>query len=657
MKRIDFAALIRFEHEEIFMGGILFFALFELSGCGLMFALFRRQGSGVRLWLGLSAGCLLLMWLPSLYAFAFDFTMKANLLALGTAVLIGAGGVFSVWRRGGCAVSRDQSSDTGDPPLKLVLYLVLPLLIVMAYMQYTHTLRPVDGALHTGQSTYGDMNLHLGIATGLVNQAYPPDYTILPGTLLGYPFLMDAMSASLYMMGLPLRWAFILPGVVMSGLVMWGFVIFSWSLTRSRRATCVAYLLLFLNGGLGFIYVIDQAIANPQAFLQVFSGFYKAPANLVDYNIRWVNVLVDMLLPQRTILSGWMMVIPALWMLLNAMRSEKWRHFFLLGLWAGSMPMIHTHSFLALGLISAGAMVSFTIHTAKKDRLRVMGLFVVYGATAVILALPQLMTWTFPQTVGGGSLRVHFNWVNNRNGRLIDEYFWFWIKNVGPVYLLMIPAALMGNRRQKALALGAALVYCVAEAILFQPNDYDNNKLFYVAFITMLPLVGQYLTALYNRLRGLPGRRLFASVFLLVSILSGGLSIVRECVSDYQLYGASEVEAVEWLQDNAPEHAVILTGTQHNNAPASLGGFRLVCGTPTFLYFHGVNYQRQQADARMMFENPRENAALYNEYDVQYIYVSSHERSSMAVNEEEIIELYPLVFESGDVRIYETDIQ
>ena len=44
-----------------------------------------------------------------------------------------------------------------------------------------------------------------------------------------------------------------------------------------------------------------------------------------------------------------------------------------------------------------------------------------YGGAAVVLALPQLMTWTFPQTVGGGSLTLRFNWVNNQGKRFMNE--------------------------------------------------------------------------------------------------------------------------------------------------------------------------------------------------------------------------------------------
>ena len=637
------------------MGGLAYLLIYLLSGCALVWALAPRRGLCTRLWLGLSAGMAMLMWFPSLYAFALDFTLTAQWLGALTALLTGCGALLLSLRR-----SKDiltpPSQDEATPPLIPALICVVPLLLIMAYMQYTHTIRPVDGALYTGQSTYGDLNLHLGIATGLVNAAYPPEYTILPGTPLGYPFLMDAASASLYMTGLPLRWAFIIPGVIMTGLVMWGFFTLSWELTHSLRATVLAFFLLFLNGGLGFGYVIDQAIKDPTAWREVFTGFYKAPANMVDHNIRWVNVMVDMLLPQRTILSGWMMVLPALWLLMRAVREKKLRLFVMLGIWAGAMPMIHTHSFLALGLISVGVMIVTIIRADNTaDRTGSLGRFIAYGLIAVALAAPQLLKWTFPQTVGGGSLRFRFNWVNNQNGRLIDEYFWFWIKNVGLVYIVMVPAALYADRRGKALALGALMVYVVAELILFQPNDYDNNKLFYVAFIAMLPLAANYLVAFYDRLKGLPGRRLIAGLFLIVSFFSGALSIVRECVSEYQLYGRGETAAAAWLNENAPEHAVVLTGTQHNNAPASLAGMRLVCGTPTFLYYHGVDYSQQMADARAMFAEPAEHIDLYKAYDVQYVYISSYETSQMEVDEEAIMGMWPLAFSMDGVRIYKVE--
>ena len=634
------------------MTGIVYLAAYELAGCVIIERLFAGRGFQTRLWLGLTLGWGMLMWFPSLFAFALGFTMAAQLL--GAALALGLAALARWGLRGGKRLT-GQPDDGQEPPPLLTLCAVLPLVIVMAYMQYTHTLLPVDGALHTGQSTYGDLNLHLGIATGLVNQAYPPDYTILPGTPLGYPFLVDAASASLYMVGMGLRWAFILPGKLMCALIYWGFLMLAWELTGSRRAVILSYLMMFLNGGLGFAYLFDLAGKDPSRLQEAFTGFYKAPANLIDHNVRWVNVLVDMMLPQRTLMAGWLVVIPALWLLMRCVKERRLSLFLTLGVWAGFMPMIHTHSFLALGLISAGAMLMSLIWTKKEHRGALLHGFACYGLVAVALALPQLLTWTFPQTltgVEGGSLRFRFNWANWQNGGLVDEYFWFWIKNVGLVYIVMVPAALAGTKRQKMMAVGALLVYAAAELIQFQKNEYDNNKLFYVAFMVMLPIAAQYLCMLFDRLKGLPGRCLLAALFVAASTCSGVLSVVRECVSDYQLYGRGETALAAYINESAPAHAVYLTGTYHNNAVASIAGGRLVCGTPQFLYFHGVDYARQMQAVRLMYEQPSENLALFEQYGVDYALVTSTERHDYAVDEETIAALWPLVWEQDGVRLY-----
>ena len=297
------------------MLGFVLLAAFLASGCTLMDALLRRQGRMTRLWLGLSCGFAMMMWFPSLFAFALDFTWVAQALGAGVAVGLGAFAQVKARFRRDSDLQEAPRSDR-EPTVWLVLALVVPFTLLMGYLQYTHTLRPVDGSLHVGQSTYGDLNLHLGIATGLKNASYPPEYTILPGTRLGYPFLMDALSGSMYLCGTPLRWAFIVPGTLMSALVFWGYLMLAWRLTGGgKRATALSFVLLFLNGGLGFCYVLDQVGLDPNRLISCLNDFYKAPANLVDKNIRWVNVIVDMMLPQRTLLAGWMMVIPALWML------------------------------------------------------------------------------------------------------------------------------------------------------------------------------------------------------------------------------------------------------------------------------------------------------------------------------------------------------
>ena len=85
---------------------------------------------------------------------------------------------------------------------------VLPLTLLSGYLQYTHCLRVgSDGGWWVGQSTYGDLPMHMSFITSLKNAAFPPDYALFPGQRLSYPFLTDSLSTSLYLMGFSLEWA------------------------------------------------------------------------------------------------------------------------------------------------------------------------------------------------------------------------------------------------------------------------------------------------------------------------------------------------------------------------------------------------------------------------------------------------------------------
>lgn len=636
------------------MTAFMLLAAYLCCGALIADALFRNKCALIRLWFGLCAGLILLMWLPAAFAFFMDFTRAATLCGLGAAVLMAAAAQLLARKR-----PRTAQSFTGSMPIWLLLVLIVPLLGLSAYLQYTHTLRYVDGALHVGQSTYGDLCLHLGIATGLQNAAFPPEYTILPGTLLGYPFLSDSMVTSLLLLGGDLAASFAVTGTLMMGLVYLGFVIFAWQLTGGKKsAVALAFILMFLNGGLGFLYTFDGAFKDPTMLQNVFTGFYQTPTNMPELNLRWVNVICDMMVPQRTLLAGWTVLLPALYLLAEAVETRRAADFAVLGVWAGLMPMIHTHSFFALGLLSIGVMAQRLCCAERGQRGAVFGCFMTYGLTAVLLAAPQLLTWTFPQTVGGGSLALRFNWVNNQgNGRLIDGYFWFWIKNVGLAYLFMVPAALSAKRGSllRGLSLGALVIYAVAETIQFQPNPYDNNKLFYVAYMVMLLTLALYLVRLYTRLRGVRGRAMLACLFIAASTVSAALSLARETISDYQLFSADEVQAAAYINENLPRDAVILTGDQHNNAVAALTGRRIVCGTGSYLYYHGIDYSAQQAAERQMLSDPSSSAALFTEYNVAYAYISSYERANFSADTAWFDENCTLLFSSGSVRLYALD--
>ena len=85
---------------------------------------------------------------------------------------------------------------------------------------------------------------------------------------------------------------------------------------------------------------------------------------------------------------------------------------------------------------------------------------------------------------------------------------------------------------------------------------------------------------------------------------------------------------------------------------AALAGRSIICGTPSYLYFHGIDYSEQYLAVARMLENPAGSAELFERYGVAYAYISSYERADFDVDEAWFAENGELVFSAGDVCIY-----
>ena len=635
------------------MAAILYTCFFLAGGLFIIRCQLPKKSPLERAFLGLALGFLLEMQLPALFAHIQGFTLQAHMDAALALFVI--------------AAAADRLKDRHMPAkmtyqdrklLAAMAVIVLPLTVLSAYLQHTHMLMPAgDGSYWCGQATYGDLCMHLSFVTSMRNMPFPPTYNLLAGTDLNYPYLADSLSTTMMLMGMDVRTAVIVPGTMLMALTFAGYMLLARQVITGGRhkAIAAAALLFFFNGGLGFIYDFDLAGRdNFEKIKEIFTGYYMTPANQPSLNLRFSNVIADLMIPQRALMGGWAMGIPALLLLISSARERSMRQTVILALWACCLPMVHTHTFLALGLFSGGYLLARLI-IDKDDRRGVLLRAGVYLGLVVVLALPQVIGSAVRQTVEGGSLRFQFNWVNNSGGRgMIDGYLWFWVKNVGLPFILMICACLEARRRGYAdIVSGMAAIYLVAETILFQPNEYDNNKLFYIWYMFAAMLAADYGSVIMQRLKGLRGRYVLCALFMAASMLSGGLSIAREVVSGYQLFSATAVEAGEWIDKNTDRDAVFLTGQQHINPVCSLAGRQIICGSDLYVFFHGLDYRQQAADCQRFLEYPAENARVLDTYGVDYIYVSDYERAEFDVDLEYIDENYDLVFMNRDVRIYE----
>lgn len=626
------------------MLALVWFLFFQAFGQLTAQRCFRSLELFERVLLGSVCGSAAAMWLPIPFSFLFGFGLASHLCALAAAL------IASLFLLKAFSFPPREELRGAWMRHRAFAYLLVPFFALCVVLLLSHTLQERGGALYTGQSGWGDMPMHLGFITSIAVQGtFPPEYSILPGERLCYPFLCDSVSSSLYLLGAPLRWAYMIPAFFAFAQVFCGFYLLALAVLKKRLPALLSFVFFFLNGGLGMIYFLRKG-----ALRELFLGFYRTPTNCSAEGVRWVNVIADMLLPQRATLFGWALLFPVLLLLFLAVFRGEEKLFLPAGVLGGLLPMIHTHSYLALGLVAA----CWLVYSAARDRLSGKWLrsWLAFGLPAVLLAVPQLLLWTF-HSVGGNEqfLRFHFDWVNGGE----ENWLWFWFKNVGPLFLIAPAAFLFSEKEQCAAIFPAVLIFLLCEFVAFQPNVYDNNKLMYVSWALLCIAAADGVIRVWKKFRR--GFLRAAAMVLLLALCTNAalFTLGRELVSGtgrsaIRLYSASDAKAAVYILENTAPDALFLTASNHNNAVASLTGRNILCGSASYLFYHGLDYADRLALVNELLTDGERFESVRGELGIDYVYLGEYELGVRGCDAAWFSGHYPLVFSDGKVSIYKT---
>lgn len=617
---------------------ILYWVLFLAAGYTAARRVLPDADLSVALPLGCGYTVTMLAALPALFALLFGFGLLAALLAAAVVLVL----LVILLRKGRVPLPK-------DPDQGALWACLLPVLLVTFYLLHTHILHAVDGTLHTGQSCYGDLPMHLGFIEYIAQSGqFPPSYPLLGGThRFGYPFLCETVSSVFRVLGADRRTAYLLP-VIPAVVSVFGMF---WQLARrvlgSVGKACLAFYLFFLGSGFGFFYFLGSAAD----FAGIFTGFYTTPTNYTAENIIWVNPIVDLMIPQRATLFGWSVLLPALYLLWRFCYEEQARLWAPLALLVLPLPLLHTHSALALVLLCLVSGFYTLLHRPRQRAVLLpwAGIALVCGVAWLAQMLPTVLA----QSVDGQNmLRLHFNWVNGQDdGSLKDNYFWFYIKNIGVVYLLLIPAWLHAHTKQRWLYGGGLLIWALAELFVFQPNTYDNNKLLYVWHMLGCLLVAQWLVDMAGRIRRFPWRVLALGSVCFLATFGSVLTVGREIFSDYQHWSAEEVALADYVSQNAAPDALFLTSDRHTTPVFALAGRRILCGSGSYVYYHGMDYTEESSAMRLLYESPDENTL--STWGIDYVLFDDSVSAEFSADEEWYAARYPLWYQNGSCRVYQ----
>lgn len=477
---------------------IIYTISYAFFGILISCAVFKKMAGLKKIWFGLTFGLFGMTWMPSLFSFITgQFSILTHILGLVSFLSVALACFFINKKKvvPRCAVFKSD----------LCVIWLLPLLLLGVKLFSTHILEIKADGLYVGQTTYGDLAMHLGFISSLGAQGvFPPQYSIFPGHAINYPFLCEVSASSLYLFGADLRAAYLISALYAYLLVILGvFFLFKTWLKKNSRSILATYLF-FIGGGFGFAYFLNNV--NSPSFIgsllnssystnlsQLLDGYYTTPTNLPDLGLRWVNPIVDMLIPQRATLFGWAFLFPCLTLLYDYMFLRKKTAIVPLAILAAGLPLIHTHSFLALGIISGVYCLYDLISDYQKVRLRYWAL---YAGIVILLAGPQLFGFTFRQVSESSMVKLHFNWANEK-----DSWFWFYVKNWGVLFLLLLPGMLLLAKKDRIIMSGPLALWGISEIVIFQPNTYDNNKLIFVFFAYLCGLCAKLLGCITHKLQ------------------------------------------------------------------------------------------------------------------------------------------------------------
>jgi hypothetical protein len=626
-----------------------------LGGAGATYLFDDDASLPARLCIGTPLGIVGLGLVGYVLGWALGLSMAT---AVAAAAIVALVPLLIVRRRGGLAAARQDLDRARAETLRAlrhptrgavatVVFYALMALLVARLLDRAMFEAPEGGGVFTGvDHNLGDLPFHLAIATSFrYGHNFPAEHPELAGTRLTYPFVVDLVVAMLMAAGATARRAIRAENIVLGWALLGLLHRFALRVSRDRLAALLAPMLVLASGGLGFLGLARDV--DPLAGGLV--GLLRRPTH--DYTIlaqgplRWGNIVITMLIPQRSFLLGMplFLVVATLWWqaITDADRVRARRRLLGAGAIMGLMPLAHAHAFITLLAIAFALAVLFP---DARGWARGLGL-------AIAAAIPQVLL--IAQGTSLQSSRFvgwHVGWDRAETGVLR-----FWWLNLG----LFIPALLVALvwRGQRPLVektllrfyVPFALCFLVPNLVRLSPWIWDNIKFMIWWHIVSSVLIALLLARLWRS--GWRGRAAAGTLFVLLT-LSGSLDLWRAAAGKIVL-SIIPPEGTAFAQDiiaSTPPRAVVLHAPTYNSE-VYLTGRRTIMGYLGHIWSQGLDAGSRERDLEKVYGGYPASGEILARYGVDYIVEGPHERALDAFDDR-ALSAFPVVVERGPYRLF-----
>ncbi len=594
------------------------------------FALYRFEAAAAALVLGLFAWT----WLALAVALVLPYDLALPVVVTTSAVV-----TIALWGRR----THDRLALEGGRVAWAVWGVATTLVSALVVrLFWTHSLtRDADGIWSAG-ATWADFGLHASLVTHFAGaSSLPTDLPVASGEQLTYPFLIDFLSGLYLHGGMSLHGSLFWPGVLLALAIcqlvisvglrlfasIWVGVLGLWlALACGSFAGARAAWDDWRDSGLGI-----------GTFLRALPRDYSQDD---ETNAHLTNLLVDAILPQRSILLGLGVGLVVLSLLLVVRRTLDTRLLWPAAVLIGLLPMAHPHTFI----VTVALYATLAFEALWRARSIPWSHVRPVGLTAV-LALPQLLWQQTANGYGtGGRFRLFWQL---QEGESLRAYWW---ANFGVMGLAILVGfvVLLVRRDARVLWLAPLLtVLAITQVYAFQPFEYDNLKLIYWVY-----LVGGLFVAalLVQAVRRYPTSLGPVLAFVVLVTVPGSLAIARDLQAHDQFAGPADIELAEWARTNTPSDAVFAAADRPNMPLATLAGRTLVMGYRGWLYNFNVPYDQREAAVQAAFAGRFDDPVLRS-FGADYLVVSSYEDPFWGVDEK-ALKAHPVMWSNSTWRVY-----
>jgi hypothetical protein len=529
--------------------------------------------------------------------------------------------------------------------------------VLVPWLIYTIVTVPMlltwrDGNLVAGWiNVWGDWAVHLRTSTFFAEHTkLTLESPLYSGVTFHYPYLSAYLSAILQRLGLDIAASLTWPTIILFGALPGCLYILAKRLTNNTLASIFFVYFFLLNGGMGVYYLIKDLMAGHYFWQHdaynalLYTDAFRENGLSTNNSIWFMNVIMSELFPQRAFLSGIGIALYVLLIGWTAIKEKLPRvPLVVAGVLFGVLPMMHTHSFIAL--VVSLPILWLCVNASKLDN-QITRKLIDYSWLLVPAALVgafTLFTFVFDLHRSGSFMHAIHWWVPQSDQPVNPLVYWF--RNAGPLIVLGIIAIFKKKQPLWPLIVAGLVIFIVCNMVSFQPWPYDNLKILtYWDLLWLLPisvlvaeLKGRLVPLLIVAVIALTGAGLADALSVTVSEVSGGIQLAASADITY-------AQAVRRYTANQ-EKTLILAATSHDNPLSLAAGRQLYMGYEGWLWTYGQDWASRFDEMQEMYSASDRGLELIKEKKINYIELGLQERDRFKPNEAKLRELFPAVLQ------------